>query len=284
MEKSSPENQAELSTPELDDREHDEAEKRVAVSALIVHEAVRKEGDEELDRPAQALAWSGLAAGLSMGASLIVEGLLQTYLPNAHWRPLLVKLGYPFGFLMVVLGRQQLFTENTLTVILPLMARRNWETFWKVCKLWTVVLIANLAGAHVIAWALSNTDAFKPDVRHAFNEIAREAVAVGFGTALLRGIFAGWLIAMMVWMLAAVRSGQIMVIVILTYAVGLGNFTHIIAGSVEALFLVWAGELKWWAFLGGYAVPTLIGNILGGVSLVSALNHAQVIAGHENRK
>ncbi len=102
---------------------------------------------------------------------------------------------------------------------------------------------------------------------------------VSFAAALLRGIFAGWLIALMVWMLAAARTGQIAIILILTYTVGIGDFTHVVAGSVEALFLVWAGKLSWWLYLGGYFVPALIGNVIGGVSLVAALNHAQVVAG-----
>jgi formate/nitrite transporter FocA (FNT family) len=103
---------------------------------------------------------------------------------------------------------------------------------------------------------------------------------VTFGTAVLRGIFAGWLIAMVVWMRAAVSTGQIAIIVILTYVVGLAGLTHIIAGSVEVLFLVATGGLSWWSCVSGYMLPTLIGNILGGTALVSALNHAQVVSGH----
>ena len=251
--------------------------------ALVVHEVIRKQGDEELRRPVSALAFSGLAAGLSMGTSVVAEGLFQSHLPDVPWRPLLVRLGYPLGYLMVVLGRQQLFTENTLTAIIPLMAHRDWATFWKVAKLWAVVLAANLAGAHIIAWVLADTSAFPPDVRHAFTEIGREAVSLTPGEALLRGIFAGWLIAMMVWMLAAMRDGLVPIVLILTYVVGVGNFTHIIAGSVEALFLVAAGDLSWWRFVAGYAAPTLLGNVLGGVAVVSALNHAQVVAGQRGR-
>jgi formate/nitrite transporter FocA (FNT family) len=257
----------------------EDAQERSSVTVQVVHEAIRKQGDEELNRPAQALAWSGLAAGFSMGMSLVVEGLLQAHLPDTPWRSLVVHLGYPFGFLMVVGGRQQLFTENTLSPILPLLERRDGATLWKVCKLWGAVLVANLAGVHIAAWVLSNTPTFKPEVQHAFEEIAREAVAVGFGTALLRGIFAGWLIAMMVWILAVLNNARLPVILIMTYVIGLGGFTHIVAGSAEALFLVWNGSISWWSYAGGYAVPTLIGNVLGGIALVTALNHAQVVAG-----
>ncbi|HEY3838032.1 MAG TPA: formate/nitrite transporter family protein, partial [Bryobacteraceae bacterium] len=109
-----------------------DAESRTSVSAAVIHEAIRKDGDEELQRPMSALAWSGLAAGMSMGFSFLAEGLFRSHLPDAPWRPLLVNLGYPVGFLIVVIGRQQLFTENTLTAIIPLLARRNLPTLFSV--------------------------------------------------------------------------------------------------------------------------------------------------------
>jgi formate/nitrite transporter FocA (FNT family) len=268
-----------LVKPELDEFEEQEAEERVAVTARVVHEAIRKQGEEELKRSSSALAWSGLAAGLSMGFSFVAEALLRAHLPETEWRTLITKLGYPLGFLIVIIGRQQLFTENTLTPIIPLLARRNMKTFRSVLRLWTVVFLANMVGAHLFAWALGNTAVLSPEAQHAMSDIGHEVAGVGFGAAILRGVFAGWLIALVVWILAASEHSQIGVIVILTYAVGLGQFTHIIAGSIEVLFLVTTGQLAWTAFAAGYAIPTLIGNILGGVSFVSVLNHAQVVSG-----
>jgi formate/nitrite transporter FocA (FNT family) len=274
----------EIVVPELSERQRQEAEDRTSVSAVVVHEAIRKDGEEELQRPMSALAWSGLAAGLSMGFSFVAEALLRTYLPDAAWRPLVVSLGYPFGFLIVIIGRQQLFTENTLTAIIPLLSRRNLSTVVSVLRLWAVVLTANLIGAHVFAWVLGNTPAFRPDVQESLRALAVQAADVGFKTAVLRGCFAGWLIAMVVWMRAAVDTGRIAIIVILTYVVGLAGLTHIIAGSVEVLFLVMTGRLSWFSYLGGYMVPTLLGNIVGGVSMVSVVNHAQVVSGMSQNK
>ncbi|HEU4752127.1 MAG TPA: formate/nitrite transporter family protein, partial [Armatimonadota bacterium] len=182
--------------PHLNLEEQEQVEEKSASSVAVVHEAIRKEGEEELRRPASALAWSGLAAGLSMGFSLVAEGLLRSHLPDTEWRPLIAKLGYSIGFLIVVLGRQQLFTENTLTVILPLMARRDFPTLLSVLRLWTVVLAANLLGTFLFALVLGHTGVFDPDVRAVFGEIGREAMQAGFGVTLLRGIFAGWLIAL----------------------------------------------------------------------------------------
>ncbi|MGH9612157.1 MAG: formate/nitrite transporter family protein [Bryobacteraceae bacterium] len=274
-----PETTEELVTPQLTPKEREEAEEHTAISVGVVHEAIRHDGEEELERPLAALAWSGLAAGLSMGFSFLAEVLFQTLLPNRPWRPLLTTLGYPLGFLVVIMGRQQLFTENTLTAIIPLLARRNLRTFLRVLRLWTIVLIANLAGAHLFAWVMGNTPLLKPQFQNAARALAIESASVGFGAAIVRGIFAGWLIALVVWMLAATESDHATIIIILTYIVGLAGLTHIIAGSVEVLFLVMTGAKTWFSYLGSYMLPTLIGNIIGGVSLVSALNHAQVVAG-----
>jgi formate/nitrite transporter FocA (FNT family) len=221
-----------------------------------------------------------------MGFSFIVEGIFRTYLPDQHWRPLISKLGYPVGFLLVIAGRQQLFTENTLTAIIPLLARRNWATLVAVLRLWVVVLAANLAGAHIFAWVMVHTAALPGQFYDAFDAIARESANVSPGDAVLRGVFAGWLIAMVVWMIAAVETGRLWIIIILTYVVAIGGFTHVIAGSVEVLYLVMSGEKSWGGFMSRYMAPTLLGNILGGVALVSALNHAQVISGmtHSDRQ
>jgi len=268
-----------LTAPELNEREKEQAEKRVAVTAHVVHEAIRKQGEEELRRPAMALAWSGVAAGLTMAFSLIAEGLLSSYLPSAPWRPLLVSLGYPFGYLIVIIGRQQLFTENTLTAVIPVLARRDLYSVWRTLRLWTIVLLSNLAGAHVVAWTVATSHMFGGNVEKSFAAIGQQAAAITPGMAVLKGIFAGWLIAMVVWMIASARSSHIAIIAILTYFVGLGQFTHVVAGSVEVLYLVMIGAHAWsdWAVL--YFLPTLLGNIIGGVSLVSLLNHAQVVSG-----
>src|SRR4051794_26375695 len=147
-----------------------------------------------------------------MGFSFVAEGLLRSHLPDAPWRPLVAKLGYPLGFLIVIIGRQQLFTENTLTPIIPLLARRNWKTFASVARLWSIVFLANMIGAHIFAWVAANTAAFSPEIQRAMSELAHEAAGVGWGAALLRGVFAGWLIALVVWLLAASESSQIGII------------------------------------------------------------------------
>lgn len=267
----------------LREQELEEVERRSGLRAVVVHEAIRKEGEDELVRPLPALAWSGLAAGLSMGFSLVAEGLLRSHLPDTSWRPLISKLGYTVGFLIVTLGRQQLFTETTLTVVLPLLSRRNLQTLSRVLQFWLVVLAANLLGAFLFAEVVAHTGVFRPEVKHAFEEIGREAAVGSFGMILLRGIFAGWLIALIVWLAPAAESAQAMIIIIITYIVGLAGLSHIIAGSVEVMTLAALGSISWLDYFGAYMIPTLIGNTIGGVALVAALNHAQVVAGGGHR-
>src|SRR5579875_869061 len=174
--------------PELTEKQREEAEERTSVSVDVLHEAIRHDGEEELNRPVSALAWSGLAAGLSMGFSLVTQALFRAYLPDQPWRTLVTRLGYPVVFIIVILGRQQLFTENTLTAIIPLLARRNMTTLFHVLKLWSVVLVANLVGAHLFAWVVGNTPMFKPEIQHAMLSLGKEAAQVTFGAAILRGI------------------------------------------------------------------------------------------------
>jgi formate/nitrite transporter FocA (FNT family) len=138
------------------------------------------------------LIWSALAAGLSMGLSLMAMGLLATFLlatflPPSPWRSLIVDLGYSVGFLVVILGRQHLYTENTLTVMLPLLTRRDAQTLTAMLRLWSVVLISNVVGAGLIAWVMNSTDIFKPEARVAFAEVASLTMHGEWLTVMLRG-------------------------------------------------------------------------------------------------
>lgn len=265
--------------PDLNEGEQKQVEKRAPASPQIIYGTIQQEGEAELERPSSALAWSALAAGLSMGFSFVAEALLQSALPDTPWRPLVSKFGYSVGFLIVILGRQQLFTENTLTPVLSLLNRRDRSTLLNVLRLWGVVLAANLVGAFLFAFVIGNSEAFQGDVRKTFTEMGVGALNADFWTTMLRAVFAGWLIALMVWLLPSAETGRIWVIIIITYVVGLGGFSHIIAGSTETFYAAITGHAAWGEVLLGYTIPTLIGNILGGVSLVAALNHAQVVSG-----
>jgi formate-nitrite transporter family protein len=265
------------SAGELSESEQRVAEERSALRAAVIHEAIRTEGEAELRRPISALIWSGMAAGLSMGFSLAAMGLIHSRLPDTPWRSLVVDFGYTVGFLAVILGRQHLYTENTLTVMLPLLTRRDRKTLRAMLRLWSVVLIANVVGAGLIAWAIGKTDVFRPEVRTALTEVAMLTVKGRFPTVLLRGLFAGWIIATMVWMMPASDSSRPAIIILMTYLVALGELPHVVVSSVDGVYLVATGLLSWSGFA-AFLLPTAIGNTIGGVLLVAFFNHAQVIS------
>lgn len=253
--------------------------KRTALQPKVIHEAIRKEGEEELTRPSSALLWSGLAAGLSMGFSLVGEGVLAAGLPETPWRTLVAKLGYSLGFLFVILGRQQLFTEHTLVAVLPFLARPGLRMLVSVARVWALVLLANVAGAALFAWSLTLDGIFDAPQREAFAAVGRKALEPGFLGVLGRGVYGGWLIALMVWLLPAAQSARFFIIVAVTWLVGAGHFNHAVAGSVDVLHLVATGEASVRTYLFSFLLPVFLGNSLGGVALVAALNHAQVVAG-----
>jgi len=261
--------------------ERKQVEERLAIGPQVVYETIRREGEEELARTASALAWSALAAGLSMGFSFVAEALLSSHLPDEPWRPLISRAGYCIGFLIVILGRQQLFTENTLTVVLPLLVRKDLSTLLRMLRLWAVVLTANLVGTFLFALCIGKIHIFDAHTQETLTSIGVAHLGAGFGTVLMRAIFAGWLIALMVWLLPGAESSRIAIIIIITYLVGISGFNHVIAGSTTMFFLIVTKVISWKLYVVQFLVPTLLGNVIGGFALVAALGHAQVVGGKE---
>jgi formate/nitrite transporter FocA (FNT family) len=243
----------------------------------VIYEVVRRLGDEEMERPVTSLWWSGVAAGLSISFSLLAQAALQIHLPDAPWRPLVSGFGYCVGFLMVVLGRQQLFTESTITVVLPVFKNINAESLWRMLRLWAIVLVANFAGTLFAAGFCRYTPVLSPDLKTGMLAIARELMSLGWWAMAFRGVSSGFLIAAMVWMIPSAESAKFAVVALMTYLIAIGGFTHIVAGSVEANLLVLSGDWEWSRMLWQFFVPALIGNIVGGTALFALISYAQVM-------
>jgi formate/nitrite transporter FocA (FNT family) len=264
-------------------RERATEEKQVrdaqSLDAKSTHEVIRREGEKELGRSTDALFWSGLAAGLSMGFSFLTEAILRANLPDAPWRPLVAKLGYSVGFLVVILGSQQLFTENTLTPMVPLLSRKSQAKLRDVLRLWGAVFVANMIGTLLFGLALAKLNVVEPDIKRALSDIASEAMRHDWWTTFLHAIYAGWIIALLVWVLPGAEHNKVAVIVAMTWLIAAGGFAHVIAGSSEVFYAAWRGEASWADALAGFVLPSLIGNMVGGITLVAALNHAQATSG-----
>jgi formate/nitrite transporter FocA (FNT family) len=263
----------------LDRQEEHKVREEQKIDAAITHEVIRREAVKELNRSPFGLAWSGLAAGLAMGLSTLTIAVLHHGLPETTWRHLVTAFGYPIGFLAVTLGSQQLYTENTLRPVVPFMATPTRDMLRKTMVLWSVVLATNLVGAFLFAWAAARTAIFSPELRHAMRTLALESMSHDWSTVFATGIVAGWIIALMVWMLPAASTSQIALVVIMTWIIGAAKLSHVIVGAVEAFYLTALGDMGIGAALGGYVLPAFLGNTLGGVALVAALNHAQVEPG-----
>ncbi|MFK8332490.1 formate/nitrite transporter family protein [Pseudomonas sp. BJa5] len=263
-------------TPGLSADEEQEVTQNQPPRAAVLHEIIRYQGDQELERTIAALWWSALAAGLSMGLSMMAMGLFYARLPEGDSSQVIASLGYPAGFLAVILARQQLFTENTLTAVLPVMTEPTLNNLGRLLRLWSVVLLGNLAGTLLVSYIMLHLPIFDSTTDVAFLDVGRKVMENDLGQMFAKGIVSGWMIATMVWMIPSMEHAKIWIILMITYLMALGDFTHIVVGSVEVSYLVWAGEASWQVFWLDFAAPTLIGNIIGGSFIFALISHAQV--------
>ncbi|MBV8736581.1 MAG: formate/nitrite transporter family protein [Alphaproteobacteria bacterium] len=263
--------------PGVTEREIEDIEDRARLRTPVIYEIVRREGETEMERPIISLWWSGVAAGLSISFSLLAEAVLWLHLPKASWRPLVSGFGYSVGFLIVVLARQQLFTENTVTVVLPVVAQFTADNLRRLARMWSVVFIANMAGTFVAALFWTITPAVSPELRAAMIELSRSTMTLAWVEMLCRGIGAGFLIAGMVWLIPSAEGAQFFVITMNTYLIAIFGFTHIVAGSVEGFLLVLNGQFGFGQMLADFIAPVLLGNIIGGTALFAVISYAQVM-------
>ncbi|VVN46706.1 Inner membrane protein YfdC [Pseudomonas fluorescens] len=263
-------------TPNLSAQEKKEVDKSQPPRAAVLHEIIRTQGDLELERSVAALWWSALAAGLTMGLSLMAMGLLNSRLPDGEGFKVIASFGYCAGFLAVILARQQLFTENTLTAVLPVMTKPTLNNFGRLLRLWSVVLVGNLCGTILVAYVMLHLPIFDSKTDLAFLDIGRKIMENDASQMFAKGIVSGWMIATMVWMIPSMESAKMWIIILITYLMALGDFTHIVVGSAEVSYLVFAGELPWKDFWLIFAGPTLVGNIIGGSFIFALISHAQI--------
>jgi len=261
---------------DLSDDEKEAVDDRETASAAVIHEVVRRHGDEELERPAASLIWSGLAGGVAISVSILGEALLEGRLPATEWSPLVASIGYTLGFLIVILGGLQLFTESTLSAVLPVATHPGRHNLTRLLRLWTLVFASNMAGTMLIA-GLSNYGLVgAPEHRTAMLTLSRRLLDHDFVETVKLAIPAGFLIAAVPWVMPSSKGQQFWVVFVLTYFIAVGGFAHVVAGSGEAWLLAFAGETSFAHAAFGLILPALIGNVIGGTGLFAVLAHAQV--------
>ncbi|HDI2488398.1 TPA: formate/nitrite transporter family protein [Acinetobacter baumannii] len=257
-------------------REKMAVEEHEKLSPRLVYEIIRRDGAEELDRPTAALIFSGIAAGLVISFSFVFKAIIASYIPtDAIWTDLITNFGYTIGFLIAILGHMQLFTENTITTVVPLFKPFTLDKLRAVGRLWGIVILCNIIGTALASLFFLTTDLFTPNIDKALDELAHHVASFSATQNLLKGVMSGLLIAALVWMLPSV-SNKFLVIFFMTYLIGLGDFTHVIVGSTEMSYLVWQGEASLGEYLFNFLIPTTIGNIIGGTGVFTLLIYGQV--------
>ncbi|PZX18905.1 formate/nitrite transporter FocA (FNT family) [Palleronia aestuarii] len=260
-------------------KEEKSVDRASRLTAPLIYEVIRRDGTEEMTRPMSSLVFSGLAAGILMSFSILGEAIFRTYLPvDSSAAFLLENLGYSLGFMIVILGRQQLFTENTITTVLPILANPCREHVVQTARLWGLVLAANVVGAFIAALFIAYSSGFEDDVVKAVGDLSRHSTEFPALTGFAKAIPAGVLVAGIVWMLPTQPRSPFFLILTFTWLIAAGDFLHIIAGSVEMAFLMVQGELGLIPAIFRFFIPVLLGNVVGGTIVFTLIVWAQVKA------
>lgn len=241
----------------------------------------------ELNRHTKGLILSGISAGMDIGFSVLLMTVMLT-LFNGFVSPpalhVIIAMMYPVGFIFVVLGRSELFTEHTTLAILPVLQRL--ASAKKLFRLWGIVFISNIAGGFVFAMIL----AFFVSNLHflqgwSINKIAQDAIQNSWVANLLSAALAGWLMGLLAWLVAASREtiSQIFIIIMITGAIGIIGLPHCIVGSIEVASAMFTGTVTFSQYL-HFLLPVTLGNALGGVFFVGVMKFSHTAySGKENK-
>jgi formate/nitrite transporter FocA (FNT family) len=271
-------------TPRHDKESLDEAtagQKRLArPSAEDIYRQVATNARQELKRSSVSLGISGFAGGAFMGLSAMGTALALAFLGTGQTAQLVSRMFYPLGFIVVIIGRSQLFTENTLYPVALVLAER--KHLWNTLRLWSVVLPSNVLGALAFASLAALTPALNPHVLDMLAQLGMETAGHPLSTVFWSGVMGGWIIALAAWLVSGSHSitGSVMIIWMLTFVVGLGNFAHCIAASGEVFIAILTHHAGWGTFPRWF-LPAVSGNICGGVLMVTILEYGQVIVGED---
>jgi formate/nitrite transporter FocA (FNT family)/protein-disulfide isomerase len=245
-------------------------------SADEIFQRVVATADEEFSRSNRLLFLSGLTAGFVMSLSFLGTAALTALVSGDSGSSSAIGyLLYPLGFIAVALGSYQLFTENTLTPVTLVMTRI--ASVPALLRVWGVVFVPNVIGAGASAYVLANTGVFSPEAAAVAHELGAHFFSLSWADVFWKGVFAGSLIAGMVWLIHAARdtAARVLLVFIITYTVAAAGLAHCIVSSAETLYVVFSGDATLAEFLFGFLIPATLGNTVGGVVLVALLNYSQ---------
>jgi len=263
---------------------HDEPEAKKSYGQILSEEI--DEGQHELERPPLGLFLSAVSAGLDIGFSLFLMAVLKTLIDDQFPTPvtrILVANMYAVGFIFVVLGRSELFTEHTTLAVLPLISGECGVG--AVARLWAIVYAGNILGTAAFAGLTVKVGPSLGVIRPAvLGEFARNICAHGPLTIVLSGVLAAWLMGLLSWLVTASRDtiSQIVIVWIIATAIGLAQLHHAIVGSVEVLAGVFARQGVTVGDYGYFLGWTTLGNAIGGAVFVALLKYSHASRGESD--
>ncbi len=245
-----------------------------ATNAAEILRIVIDDGQSELERASPGLAFSGFVGGLCVSFGAVALAVFAALTGGMGIVPMLFS---PLGFLIVFLGQAELFTAHTVSGVAATLKEFG---YWRsLVRLWVVVLLFNLLGAAFFAVLVVYGKVLPPSSLDYLFELSDQILQLGFWGVLLRGVLAGWLVGLMVWLVAS--SKDTISVFFSVYAVSLllpaAGLPHCIADSSELLASLFSGNIPLLEYLGGFLLPSTIGNAVGGVGLVTLLNWGQVL-------
>ena len=271
------------SIEEIHERDHAETDEQKSKHAILTQQI--ESGLVELERPASGLLLSAVSAGLDIAFGPLFMAVLLTLVDGAWGAPLTeiaVANMYAIGFLFVVLGRSELFTEHTTLAVLPVLDGR--ASVGSLARLWGLVYVGNLVGGTIFAvtmvWLAPAYGIVNPAV---FAEIATKLIDHGPGLLFAGGVLAGWLMGLLSWLVTASREtvGRIIFVWLIAAAIGLAHLPHSIAGNVEVLAgMLVTPDIGLQDYLRFLLLAT-VGNVVGGVTFVALLKYGHVVRGPE---
>jgi len=228
--------------------------------------------DEEIRVGTRELFFSGLAAGFAITITFL---LYTSMTAKTGGDPVLSAILYPLGFVYIILGDYQLFTENTLPPVALVLERL--ASVPALLGIWAVVLAANLVGGVAGAFFLSSTGVFTPEAAAAAEGFAEKAIDTAWWTLFAKAVFAGLIVAGVVWVDYASRDtiSRLVLVYVAFLAIPFGNLYHVVVSSTEMVYLVFQGELALAVGVWEFVLPVLLGNSVGGVALVTVVNYFQ---------
>lgn len=255
----------------------------VQKSYVTILEQEIEEALDELERPSPGLFMSGLSAGLDIGFSVFLITVIITsaegVIPDPFYE-LLRASAYSVGFILVIFGRSELFTEHTTLAMLPVLGGAASMT--QLVRLWGIVYVSNLIGGVIFASMLATVGPALGTVEPAaIGELAIEVIDHPGWVIFVSAVLAGWLMGLLSWLVTAGRDtiSEIVFVWLVTGTIGLAHFHHCILGSVEVLAGIFAGQGVTFSDFGRFLFYATLGNLIGGVFFVALIKygHATIV-------